>query len=259
MRPSLLPGLLAAAQRNTDRGARQMALFELGHEFKAATPGAQRFAGAGVRAGAAQLKNWQAAGQQVDAYQARADAEAALAACGVDVSALQILPIDPSWGIDWYHPGRSGVLARNPREPMAVFGELHPTILHAFDITGTVVGFEVYPETVPAPKANTGMARSALALSNLQAVRRDFAFEVSLETRAADMVRAAKGADKKLIRDVRVFDVFEGGSLPAGMKSVALEVELQPKDATLTDAEIDAVAEKVTANVEKTTGGKLRG
>ena len=259
MRPSLLPGLLAAAAKNKDRGARHIALFELGHEFKAATPGAQRFAAAGVRAGAAQLKSWQAEAQPVDAYQARADAQAALAACGVETGALQVLPIPEDSGIDWYHPGRSGILARNPREPMAVFGEVHPALLPLFDVDGPAAAFEVWPDTVPAPKAHASAARAALAISNLQAVRRDFAFEVSAETRAANMVRAAKGADKKLIQAVRVFDVFEGGNLPDGMKSVALEVTLQPRDNTLTEAEIDAVAEKITANVEKATGGKLRG
>ena len=259
MRPSLLPGLLAAAQRNADRGAAMISLFELGNAFDAPTPGAQHFAAAGVRAGLAQVKNWQGQARAVDAYQARGDAEAALAACGVDVQGLQILPITDAKKASIYHPGRSGVLARNPKQPMAYFGELHPALVQVFDLEGAVAAFEVYPETVPAPKETAGVARPALSLSNLQAVRRDFAFEVAKETRAADMVRAAKGADKKLIQAVRVFDVFTGGSLPEGMKSVALEVTLQPMEATLTEAEIDAVAEKVTANVEKTTGGKLRG
>ena len=263
MRPSLLPGLLAAAQRNADRGAQTICLFELGHAFDAPTPGGQHFAAAGLRAGLAQPKNWQGQAQTVDAYQARGDAEAALVACGVDVRDLQILPIADAQKADIYHPGRSGVLARNPKQPMAIFGEVHPALLQRLDVDGPVVAFEVYPETVPAPKQTASVARAALALSNLQTVRRDFAFEVSAETRAADMVRAAsnalKGADKKLIQDVRVFDVFEGPSLPDGMKSVALEVTLQPVDKTLTDAEIDAVAEKITAQVEKVTGGKLRG
>ncbi|MGB1896959.1 MAG: phenylalanine--tRNA ligase subunit beta, partial [Parvibaculales bacterium] len=153
----------------------------------------------------------------------------------------------------------SGMLARNPKQPMAVFGEMHPALLQQFDISVPMVAFEVWPDTVPAPKANADIARSALALSNLQSLTRDFAFEVAATTRAADMVRAAKGADKKLIEAVRVFDVFEGGNLPDGMKSVALEVTLQPSEQTLTDAEIEAVAEKVTAAVEKATGGKLRG
>ena len=259
MRPSLLPGLMAAAQRNADRGADAVNVFELGHEFKGPTPGAQRFAAAGLRAGLATPKNWRGAAQSVDAYQARADAEAALAACGVAIDGLQVLPIPAESGIDWYHPGRSGVLARNPREPMAVFGELHPALLQAFDYAMPMVAFEVWPESVPAPKPSSDIARSALALSNLQSLTRDFAFEVLAETQAATMVRAAKGADKKLIAQVRVFDVFDGGSLPEGMKSVALEVTLQPSDKTLTDAEIDAVSEKITAAVEKASGGKLRG
>ena len=259
MRPSLLPGLMAAAQRNADRGADAVNVFELGHEFKGPTPGAQRFAAAGLRAGLATPKNWRGAAQSVDAYQARADAEAALAACGVSIDGLQVLPIPAESGIDWYHPGRSGVLARNPREPMAVFGELHPALLQAFDYAMPMVAFEVWPESVPAPKPSSDIARSALALSNLQSLTRDFAFEVLAETQAATMVRAAKGADKKLISQVRVFDVFDGGSLPEGMKSVALEVTLQPSDKTLTDAEIDAVSEKITAAVEKASGGKLRG
>ena len=259
MRPSLLPGLIAAAQRNADRGAATINLFELGHEFNGARPGAQRLAAAGLRAGLAQVKNWRSAAQSIDAYQARGDAEAALAACGVNPQGLQILPIGEESGIDWYHPGRSGLLARNPKQPMAVFGEVHPALLQQFDISVPVVAFEVWPDTVPAPKANADIARSALALSNLQSLTRDFAFEVAATTRAADMVRAAKGADKKLIEAVRVFDVFEGGNLPASMKSVALEVTLQPSEQTLTDAEIEAVAKKVTAAVEKATGGKLRG
>ncbi|MBL6761575.1 MAG: phenylalanine--tRNA ligase subunit beta [PS1 clade bacterium] len=259
MRPSLLPGLMAAAARNRDRGAQSINLFELGHEFKAATPGAQRFAAAGLRAGLAAPKNWRGAAHNVDAYQARADAEAALAACGVATDGLQVLPIPEDSGIDWYHPGRSGVLARNPREPMAVFGELHPALLKQFDIDVAAAAFEVWPDAVPAPKDNSAIARAALALSNLQSLSRDFAFEVAGDTKAADMVRAAQAADKKLISQVRVFDVFAGGNLPDGMKSVALEVTLQPRDKTLTDAEIEAVAENVTANVEKATGGKLRG
>jgi phenylalanyl-tRNA synthetase beta chain len=255
MRPSLLPGLLDALQRNSDRGAQSLALFELGNEFLAPEPGAQRFVGAGVRAGLATPKNWQSRAASVDAYQARGDAQAALAACGVDASALQVLPPQS----DSYHPGRSGILARNPKQPMAAFGEVHPAILQAFGITLPVVAFEVYPDTVPAPKGSGSPARSALDLSNLQSLRRDFAFEVEAQVEAAQLVRAAKGADKKLISEVRVFDAFEGGNLAEGVKSIALEVTLQPKDQTLTDADIEAVSEKITGAVEKATGGKLRG
>ena len=263
MRPSLLPGLMVAAQKNADRGARVINLFELGNEFKTATPGAQRFAAAGLRAGLGAVKTWGAAARPVDAYAARADAEAALAACGVATDTLQVLAIDAANVGDRYHPGRSGVLARNPREPMAVFGELHPALLVRLDIDIPMAAFEVWPETVPAPKApkqaGTDIARPALEMTNLQMARRDFAFEVESTIAAADIVRAARGADKKLITSVRVFDVFEGGQLAEGMKSVGLEVSLQPTQATLTDAEIEAVCKKVTAAVVKATGGSLRG
>ncbi len=261
MRPSLLPGLLAASLRNADRGHGDLALFEIGNEFIAAEPGAQRVAASGVRHGADKPRRWQGQAVPVDAYQARVDAEAALAACGVLARDLQILP--PM--ANWYHPGRSGVLARNPEQPMAAFGAIHPLVLKHFGLSGPAVAFEVWPETVPlpkkqaGPKKQTGHARSALNLSNLQAVCRDFAFEVARDIATAQMVRAAKGADKRLIADVRVFDVFEGESLGRGLKSVALEVTLQPVEATLTDAEIDAVAEKVIISVKKASGGKLRG
>jgi phenylalanyl-tRNA synthetase beta chain len=255
MRPSLLPGLLSAAARNVDRGFADLALFEIGHEFLAPEPGQQRQAASGVRRGLAAPRRWQGAPQPVDGFGARADAEAALAACGVDASSLQILPpISP-----WYHPGRAGILARNPKQPLAAFGEVHPSVLKHFDLAGPVVAFEVWPDMVPVPKKQGKHVRPALDLSNLQPVRRDFAFVVAAKTPASVLVGAARGADKKLISDVRVFDVFQGGNLGADEKSVALEVTLQPQDATLTDVEIDAVADKITASVEKASGGKLRG
>ena len=255
MRPSLLPGLLAAAMRNVDRGFGDVALFEIGQEFLAPTPGAQRLAASGVRRGHHAPRRWQGAPQPVDGFGARADAEAALAACGVEASSLQVLPPQSSW----YHPGRSGILARNPKQPMAAFGEIHPAVLKHFGLSGPLVAFEVWPQTVPSGNANKGHARPPLDLSNLQPVRRDFAFEVASDVASDILVRAARGADKKLISEVRVFDVFQGAGLTEGAKSIALEVTLQPVEATLTDVEIDAVAAKITASVEKASGGKLRG
>ena len=254
MRPSLLPGLLAAAARNVDRGFADVALFELGHEFLAATPGAQRLAVAGVRVGHIKPRRWQGAPQAVTAYDARGDAQAALAICGVDPSTLQILPPDS----DVYHPGRAGLLARNPRELMAAFGELHPVVAKHFGLSGTIAVFEVWPESVRGRKASDA-TKPALALHNLQPVRRDFAFEMPRHVAANDVVKVVRGADKKLIAAVRVFDLYEGENIAEGMKSLALEVSLQPVDTTFTDAEIDAVALKITAAVEKATGGKLRG
>lgn len=265
MRPSLIPGLVAAAARNQARGQRDIALFEVGQAFSGAQPGDQAMHASGVRCGALIERHWQQGAQKmgsaVDVFLARADAEAVLAHLGIDPQGLRVRATDSQGGAPaWYHPGRSGVLARDPRTPLAYFGELHPALLPFFDIDAPIVAFEVFPENLPARKKKAlGASRPALAASNLQPVRRDFAFEVSAETEAQNLLRAAAGADKKLIEGVALFDVFAGAGVAEGMKSLAIEVTLQPRDATLTDAEIDAVAEKVIAAVEKATGGRLRG
>ena len=261
MRPSLLPNLLAAVLRNVDRGFNDVALFELGHEFLAATPGAQRLAASGVRRGNMRPRHWQGAAKPVTAFDVRADAQAALAMCGVDPASLRIMPLEGRI----YHPGRAGLLVRDPKHPLAAFGELHPSIINHFGLSGAgaVAAFEIWPENIPHPKAHSDKTsgrhtKPALMLHNLQAVTRDFAFEMPHEVAAQVAVRAARGADKKHITNVRVFDLYEGDKLAEGMKSLALEVTLQPIEATLTDAEIAAISEKITKIVEQATGGKLR-
>ena len=158
----------------------------------------------------------------------------------------------------WYHPGRSGTLQLGPKSPLVHFGELHPAVLKAMDVEGPMVGFEIYLDNAPMPKKAV-KSRGALDLSQLQAVERDFAFIVEDTVSTENLVRAASTADKKLINDVVVFDVFKGGSLEANQMSVGVTVKLQPTEATLTDAEIEAVSDKIIANVSKQTGGILRG
>lgn len=255
MRPSLLPGLLMAAGRNLDRGLSDFALFEVGQEFTGSQPGEQRMAASGLRQGDLHPRHWSGKAVSVDVFDAKADAESVLAAFGVDMTHLQVKREAP----DWYHPGRSGILCRDPRTPLAVFGELHPEIIKLFDLKGPVVGFEVYPENLPQPKKKATRAKPAAALHSLQALTRDFAFEVDSDVAATDLIRAARGADKKLITQVSLFDAFEGGTLGQGRKSLAIEVTLQPQDTTLTDADIEAVSDKIIAAVEKASGGKLRG
>ena len=255
MRPSLLPGLLMAAGRNLDRGLTDFALFEVGQEFTGPQPGAQRMAASGLRQGDQTPRHWSGKADSVNVFDAKADAESVLAAFGVAVDNLQVKREAP----DWYHPGRSGLMCRDPRTPLAVFGELHPEIIKLFDLKGPVVGFEVYPENLPQPKQKATRAKPAAALHSLQAVTRDFAFEVDSDVAAADLIRAARGADKKLITQVILFDAFEGGNMGDGRKSLAIEVTLQPVEATLTDAEIEVISDKIIAAVEKATGGKLRG
>jgi len=254
MRPSILANLLAAAKRNADRGFRDVALFEVGPAWHDDTPEGQETVAAGLRHGDRSPRHWDVPTRPVDAFDAKADALAALAAAGAPVANLQV----DRTAQGYYHPGRSGVLRLGPAV-LAQFGELHPAILRSLDVDGVAVGFEVFIGRVPAAKGKGGRARPPLDASALQPVTRDFAFVLDAARPADDVVRAAMAAEKGMITDVSVFDVFEGAALGAGRKSVAVSVTLQPRDSTLTEAEIDAIAAKIVANVEKRTGAVLRG
>ena len=256
MRPDLLPGLLQAAARNQARGFMDLALFEAGPAFHGGEPGEQVTQAAGLLVGAAAARDPHGSRRPVDVYDAKADAEAVLAALGAPARA-QVGRKVPAW----WHPGRSGAIALGPNT-MAVFGEVHPRILRALDVKGPAVAFTIWPAAIPQPKAKT-TSRGALALSDLQAVERDFAFVVDARVEAEKIVNAAQGADKALIESVRVFDQFTGDKAEAqmgpGRKSVAIAVRLQPTDRTLTDKDIEAVSAKIVEKVTKATGGSLRG
>ncbi len=253
MRPDLLPGLLQAAARNQARGYADLSLFEAGPVFHDGEPGEQQTQIAGLLVGRTGPKDVQGSSRPVDLYDAKADAEAVLAAIGAPAK-VQILRD----GDTWWHPGRHGKICLGPRKVLGVFGELHPRVLQAMDIKGPAVAFTIWPEQVPMPR-KSGATRSALHLRDLQAVERDFAFVVDADVEALTLVNAAAGADKALIEDVRVFDEFIGGSLGEGKKSLAITVRLQPVEETLKEKEIEAVAEKIIAKVTKATGGVLRG
>ena len=257
MRPSLLPGLLAAVQRNRNRGFADIALFEVGQAYRGDAPEDQHLAASGVRAGAAALagagRHWAGPAPQASLYDAKADVVALLAALGFDAEKLQTTRDAPAW----FHPGRSGALRLGPKIVLAHFGELHPETLRALDVAGPVAAFEVFLQALP-PQRRKGLARAPLVAVDLLPVRRDFAFVLAADMPAGDVVKAALSADKKLISSVNVFDVFASESLGAGKKSLALEVTLQPIEKTLTDEEIEAVAAKVIAAVGKATGGTIR-
>ncbi|MBL4626598.1 MAG: phenylalanine--tRNA ligase subunit beta, partial [Roseicyclus sp.] len=159
---------------------------------------------------------------------------------------------------DWWHPGRHGMICLGPKKVLGIFGEVHPKVLAAMDVKGPAMAFTIFPAEVPMPR-KTNASRGAVTMSDLQAVERDFAFVVAADVASIDLVNAAAGADKALIADVRVFDEFVGGSLGDGQKSIALAVRIQPKDKTLTEEEIEAVAAKIVEKVGKATGGTLRG
>jgi phenylalanyl-tRNA synthetase beta chain len=258
MRPSLLPGLIAAAGRNARRGRGDVALFEVSGIYEGDTPQGQRRVAGGIRRGTAIMtgegRDWRGTAASISVYDAKADAIAALEAAGAPVANLQVGTDAPSW----YHPGRSGTLKLGPKV-LGHFGEMHPLTLETLDVKGPLAGFEVWLDALPDAKAKPTKARAKLDLSAFLPVKRDFAFVVDAGTQAALIIRAAKGADKKLVSDVTVFDVFTGGQLAAeGRKSVAIEVTLQPADATLTDEQLDAASKAVIAAVEKATGGRLR-
>ena len=258
MRPSLLPGLIAGARRNANRGFADVALFEVGQIFLSDQPEGQHTYASGIRTGTATLngagRHWSGKATDVGVWDAKADLAAVLDALGVDIEKVQVLPEAAGWS----HPGRGGRIALGPKVTLGWFGELHPALSAELDIEGSVAAFEIDLDAIPEPRRKATKTKPALELSPLQPVSRDFAFVMDRGVTAAAILKAARGADKALIKDVGIFDVFEGSHVGEGKKSVAIEVTLQPRDKTLTDEEIDKVSAAVVAAVTKTTGGELR-
>jgi phenylalanyl-tRNA synthetase beta chain len=254
MRPSILPNLIEAAQKNADRGYANTALFEVGPAFASAKTNGQKTVAAGVRHIAKGSRQWSGAeaARTVDALDAKADALAALAAAGVPVANLQVNRDAPNY----YHPGRSGSL-RLGANVLGYFGEIHPAVLEKMDVKGPVAAFEAFLNAGPQMKKR-GSAKPLLALSAFQPVQRDFAFLVDDKVEAEAIIRAARSPDK-MIDTVEIFDVYKGKGIEDGKKSVAVNVIIQPKDKTLNDAEIDAIAKKIVEAVASKCGAALRG
>jgi phenylalanyl-tRNA synthetase beta chain len=248
MRPTPVASLALAAARNAARGFGDVALCEIGGAYRAE---AQLAVAAGLRAGMTAL-NWSAPARAVDWLDAKGDALAVLMALGVPMAAVQVGADAPGF----YHPGRSGVLRQGPKVVLATFGELHPRLRAALDIPGPAVAFEVFLDAIAEPKRRK---KGVPDLPAFQPVRRDFAFLVDAGVAAETLLRAARSADKALIADVVLFDRYAGDKLPAGKVSLAIQATLQPRERTLTDAEIEAVARKIVAAVAKATGAVLRG
>jgi phenylalanyl-tRNA synthetase beta chain len=257
MRPSLLPGLLAAVARNRNRGFADFGLFEVGQAYRGDAPEDQFIAACAVRAGADGLagagRHWAGSAEDADVFESKADLAALLAELGFDATRAQITRDAPAW----FHPGRSGTLRLGPKIVLAHFGEIHPATLALLDVTGPVAAFEAFLEALP-PERRKSVQRVALQAADLLPVHRDFAFVLDKDVPAGDVVKAIRAAEKKLIANVNVFDLFEAESLGPGKKSLALEVTLQPTEKTLTDEEIDAVAARLIEAVGKATGGEIR-
>jgi phenylalanyl-tRNA synthetase beta chain len=250
MRPSLLPGLLAAARRNLSRGAESVMLFELGRRYLA---DGERPTLALVLAGSAGGRDWRGGkGRGFDAFDAKAEAVAILAAAGAPVDNLQALRNAASV----YHPGRSARLSLGPKNALAEFGELHPSLLRAFDLAGPVAAAEIFLDAIPQ-KRGSGPMREAYAPPALQAVTRDYAFLLPADAPADTLLRAVRGADKAAIVGVRLFDQFSGQGVPEGHKSLAVEVTLQPAEKSFTDEELKGISERIVASAAK-AGARLR-
>jgi phenylalanyl-tRNA synthetase beta chain len=257
MRPSLVPGLVAAAERNARRALSDIALFEVGQVFLGPGENDQRVAAAAVRRGRAKAdgegRHW-SGGALVDVFDAKRDAMTVLSAFGVSPNAVQVVPGGPAF----LHPGRAATLQFGPKTVIGWFGQVHPSALEALDAEGPIVAFEIILDAVPAPKARPTKAKPKLDRSDFMAVERDLAFVVDAGVRAGDIVRAAESAERSLVAKIGVFDVYQGDGLPEGSKSIAVHVILQPRDRTLTDAEIDAAMSKIVAEVSRRTGAALR-
>jgi phenylalanyl-tRNA synthetase beta chain len=253
LRPTALANLIEAAGRNLDRGQEDFGLFEVGPAYRDDTSEGQELIAAGLRCGMSNSRHWRAPSRAIDVFDAKSDATAVLAVLGAPVDSLQVSTDAPAW----YHSGRSGLLRLGP-VVLARFGEIHPRVLKGLGIEAPIAAFEVLLDAIPLPRSKSGTARPLLKPSPFQPVIRDFAFVVDADVPADKLLRAAKGAEKTLIRALTLFDVYTGKGVPEGKKSLAIAVTLQAADRTLTDAEIEAISEKIVAQVVKATGAVLR-
>ncbi len=258
MRPSLLPGLLMAAQRNADRGLTNAALFEVGQIFRGDDDAGQATAAAAVRRQTAKPsgagRHWSRAHAAVDLYDAKDDVFALLGALGIATAGVQVVAGGPAF----LHPGRSGTLQFGPKTIVGWFGEPHPRALDSLDVRGPFALFEIVLDRLPAPKSRPTRAKAKLVLNDLMAVERDLAFIVARNVPAAEIVRAAQAADRAHVTDAAVFDVYEGAEIGPDKKSVAISVTIQPRDKTMTDVDIEQVVGRIVAEVAKKTDATLR-
>jgi phenylalanyl-tRNA synthetase beta chain len=248
MRPSLLPNLLSAITRNVSRGLKNSSLFETGHQFQNTT---QTLMVTAVRTGDAISKQWLESQRSVDFFDIKADILTLLASLGVEASTPQLIPEAPSW----YHPGRSASLKLGPKITLASFGELHPALLKEFDLETSVVAFECYIESIPLPKKD--FRKKPLFLSPYQIVERDFAFVLDQSLSAEKLLSGIRKVDQHLIKEIRIFDVYQGPGVPEGKKSIAISIRLEPQEATLTEVQISDLSDKIISAAQQ-IGAQLR-
>ena len=252
MRPSIIPNLISSALKNSNMGNSDIAIFEVGPQYADASAEGQQVVAAGIRTGQTAARHWSNVSRSVDVFDVKGDVVALLEVLGVPVANLQTTVDAPNW----YHPGRSGVLRLGPNA-LAYFGEIHPTVLRAMSVDYPIMAFEVFLNNLHSPRSK-GPNRALLKLEPLQPVKRDFAFILDKEIPAEKLLRAVRGADKKLIREVILFDSYEGKGIPENKKSLAIAVTLQPTGSSLTEDELEALSHKIVSQVEKQLSGQLR-
>lgn len=253
MRPSILPNLLLGLKNNIAKGYANVSLFETGPQFYGHKPGEQQYVFAGLRSGMTSKRDWHGEMRAFDLFDVKADALAVIAAANGPWDNVQIKEDAP----DYYHPGRSGTM-RLGKTVLAYFGEIHPQVAKKMGIKQRVMAMEVFVDNIPLPRASQGKSKKRVEMSQFQPVDKDFAFIVDKDIKAYDVIIAAKYADRNLITDVRVFDVYEGDNLPDGKKSLALSITFQPTENTFSDKDIENLMAKVALEVKKKTGAVLR-
>ena len=253
MRPSIIPNLISSALKNSNMGNPDIAIFEVGPQYTGASPEGQQVVAAGIRTGQTAARHWSNVSRSVDVFDVKGDVIALLEVLGAPVANLQTSVDAP----DWYHPGKSGVLRLGPNA-LAYFGEIHPTVLRAMNVENPIMGFEVFLNNLPSSRSR-GPNRTLLKLEPLQPVKRDFAFILDKEVPAEKVMRVVRGADKNLIRDVILFDNYEGKGIPESKKSLAIAVTLQPTETSFTEDELEVLSNKIVSQVEKQLAGQLRG
>ena len=250
MRPKIMPHLLEAVKNNLARGIKDIALFELGAIFTDVTPEGQKTSLSGLRVGNRAGTHW-AETKPIDVFDVKADLLALLDAAGVNTAQLTVTS---TMHAPWFHPGRSGVVSLGPKNFFGAFGEIHPSLLKQCGVDVPVYAFALFLSDLPPVKA---AKRKPHSTSDFQAVMRDFAFVVDATLPAADLVKHVHAAEKQLLRDVTIFDVYQGKGVAEGKKSIALTITLQADDRTLTEAEIEKVSTSIIASAMK-VGAALR-
>tara|TARA_B100000945_G_scaffold139981_1_gene112122 strand:- start:3641 stop:6046 length:2406 start_codon:yes stop_codon:yes gene_type:complete len=254
MRPNVVANLLSALGRNSDRGQGNGALFEVGPQFQGTAPGDQSIVASGVRIGKVNEHSWLEESRNIDIFDVKADLLETLTAIEININNLSISRDTPSY----YHPGRSGSIKMGPKNIVGFFGEIHPSILSNMGFRSRAVAFELFLDNIPLPKTGKGFTKEFLELSPYQAVERDFAFTVDIDRDSDQIVSAIRAVDKKLIKEVLVFDLFVDGTIGKNKKSIGIRVQLQPLEATFSDKEIDDISQKIVDSIREKVGGELR-